>query len=166
MSIGSVPPRQGGNCVRDVLFENIVFDEPFKAIYIKTNPGSEGHGTIDNIRYSNLTINNALWVPIWIGPQQQHQPGKRGTGCSFLYPVDEECPTQALVRVSNIVIEDVRASGGVLMPGVILCNASNPCVNITLRDVVNTGDFRVDGNYVCVAARGNAVQSLPVPDCF
>ena len=78
MSIGSVPPHPGVNCVRNVTFENISYQvrqapcaggvasgmmrraltrssrgcarqHPIKAIYIKTDPGTKGTGIIDNI---------------------------------------------------------------------------------------------------------------------
>ena len=75
MTIGSVPPNNKHNCVRNITFENISFDKPIKGIYIKTNPGDSGDGEIDNIVYRNITMDTALWYPIWIGPQQQKQPG-------------------------------------------------------------------------------------------
>lgn len=48
MTIGSVPPNNLA-CVRNVTFRNIEFTRPFKAIYIKTNPGDSGDGIIENI---------------------------------------------------------------------------------------------------------------------
>ena len=47
---------------------NIDFDYPFKAIYIKTNPGEEGAGEISNILYENITIKRPIWWAIYIGP--------------------------------------------------------------------------------------------------
>ena len=75
----------------------IHFEHPIKAIYVKPNPGNSGSGIIDSITYRNITGNYALWYPIWIGPQQQQQPGSNGTGCSFLYP-STLCP---VLRVSS-----------------------------------------------------------------
>jgi polygalacturonase len=92
------------NCVRDILFENITSHHPLKGIYIKTNPGTTGSGIISNITYRNFEAKHSVWMPIWIGPQQQHQPGKPGTGCSFLFPIQEKCPTQPLVSVSHIYV--------------------------------------------------------------
>jgi polygalacturonase len=56
MSIGSVPARPEHNCVRNVTFRNIYFDNPIKAIYVKTNPGHGGveSGEITNILYENI----------------------------------------------------------------------------------------------------------------
>eukprot|EP00959_Pyramimonas_sp_CCMP1952_P005364 113185-Pyramimonas_sp.AAC.1 len=47
MSIGSVPPRLNGNCVRNVTFRHVEFHSPIKAIYIKTNPGDVGSGIVE-----------------------------------------------------------------------------------------------------------------------
>ena len=49
MTIGSVPPHDQHNCVRNVTFRNIDFDYPIKALYVKTNPGDHGSGIIENI---------------------------------------------------------------------------------------------------------------------
>ena len=40
MTIGSVPPRNTHACVNNVTFKNIRFEDPIKAIYVKTNPGT------------------------------------------------------------------------------------------------------------------------------
>ena len=61
MSIGSVPPNTHHNCVNNVTFSNVMFDTPFKAIYIKTNPGDEGTGSISNIHYKDMVIKNPVW---------------------------------------------------------------------------------------------------------
>ncbi len=70
MTIGSVWPDPQVNCIRNVTFESIHFEYPIKALYIKSNPGTVGTGLIDSITYRDITANNALWYPIWIGPQQ------------------------------------------------------------------------------------------------
>lgn len=45
-------------------------------IYIKSNPGTNGTGIIENIVYRDIYMDTPLWWPIWIGPQQQNQPGE------------------------------------------------------------------------------------------
>ncbi len=49
-----VLPGALGSCIRNVVFDHITFHEPFKAIYIKSNPGDVGVGTVSNITYSNV----------------------------------------------------------------------------------------------------------------
>jgi polygalacturonase len=149
MTIGSVPPNLQVNCIRNVLFENITFLNPFKAIYVKTNPGLEGTGIIGNITYRNIYATGSVWYPIWIGPQQEKQPGTNGTGCSFFYPLEDICPTQPRVTVSNIHLENIQLETGRLMPGVVLCDPQNPCTGFDFEGVVNTGEFELKNNYVC-----------------
>eukprot|EP01041_Mallomonas_annulata_P010110 gene10110-21063_t len=137
ISIGSVPPNSDHNCVRDVLFTDITLYRPFKGIYIKTNPGDSGTGEITNITYTNIKMYNTLWWAIYIGPQQQSQPGETDTGC-MTYPVDPYCPTQPRVTISDIFLNNVNAIKSFSYfnsPGIIRCDASNPCKNINFNNV-------------------------------
>ena len=77
LSIGSVHPEDGYNCVRNVTFRDSIMYNPFKGIYVKTNsatreltcslPGSCGE--ITNITYENIDIHSPKWWGIYIGPQ-------------------------------------------------------------------------------------------------
>lgn len=51
MTIGSVPPNSGTNCIRNITFRNVKMHRPIKSIYIKSNPGDNGDGIIENIWY-------------------------------------------------------------------------------------------------------------------
>ena len=84
MTIGSVPPNPATNCVRNVTFRNVHFDEPYKAIYVKTNPGENGDGVIANIVYEHMYVNKPIWWGVYIGPQQQEQPDGTGPVRRFL----------------------------------------------------------------------------------
>mmetsp|Transcript_14425 Transcript_14425/g.21672 ORF Transcript_14425/g.21672 Transcript_14425/m.21672 type:complete len:465 (-) Transcript_14425:119-1513(-) len=142
LTIGSVPPNVHGNCIRNVTFRDTTMYRPLKAIYIKTNPGEEGSGMIENILYENIVIREALWWTIYIGPQQQNEPndGSNGTGCNFLFPFIPICPTQPLVTIRNIYFRNVFAVDTVPIfegPGIILCDPGNPCENIVFDNVQN-----------------------------
>mmetsp|Transcript_17279 Transcript_17279/g.29008 ORF Transcript_17279/g.29008 Transcript_17279/m.29008 type:complete len:323 (+) Transcript_17279:12-980(+) len=56
LTIGSVPPHQDVNCVRNVTFRDTYMYRPLKAIYIKSNPGDEGTGIVEDILYENIFI--------------------------------------------------------------------------------------------------------------
>lgn len=77
LTIGSVPPRDSYQCVRNVTFKDSKIYHPFKAIYVKTNPGTTesmlpgSGGEITNIVYDNIEIHHPIWWGIYIGPQQQ-----------------------------------------------------------------------------------------------
>lgn len=166
MTIGSVPPDDKTNCIRDVLFENIEFEDPFKAIYVKTNPGWSGNGIINNITYRNITASGSIWYPLWIGPQQEKQPGRPGTGCSFEFPIVMNCSTQPRVTVSDIFLEDITFVNGHNLPGVLLCNETNPCTNFQFNNVKNTGFFEVQKDYYCDYVSGSSSNSLPEIPCL
>lgn len=70
MSVGSVPPNPGCNCIRNITFRNVEFIRPLKAIYVKTNPGDSGTGLVEDILYQNITMDRPIWWAIYIGPQQ------------------------------------------------------------------------------------------------
>jgi hypothetical protein len=141
-------------------------DYAFKMIYIKSNPGTNGTGIIDNINYFNIHGRMPLWYPIWIGPQQQKQPGNGSdTGCSFFYPVNRTCATQPRVSISNISLVNVTSVEGISLPGVILCDPANPCKNIKFDNVSNTGVWLVETKYECHNAVVTQTKTTPQVIC-
>jgi hypothetical protein len=159
LAIGSVPPHEDHNCVRNVTFRDSQLRFPLKAIYVKTNPGRAGTGEIRDITYQNIRIDTALWWTVWIGPQQQNQPGQDSdsTGCNFLFPYVPVCPTQPRVFVRDVTLRDIAAVNTLPLfqgPGVVLCNRTNPCTGFVFDNVVNTpmtGDVRA------------VLEQLPIP---
>jgi len=138
LAIGSVSPSETHNCVRNVHFYNNSMYRPLKAMYIKSNPGDSGDAIIENIQYEDLYVKQAVWWLLWVGPQQQRQPGQDSTGCNFMLPFIPICPTQPLVTIRNITFRNVRAEETLPIfegPGCVLCNASNPCVDMNFHDV-------------------------------
>lgn len=142
LTIGSVPPNDNVNCIRGVYFRDTTMYRPLKAIYIKSNPGDTGTGIIDDITYENIYIEEALWWTVYIGPQQQNQPGgDSGTGCNFLFPFVPVCPTQPRITMSRITLRNVTAVNTLPTfegPGIVLCDPENPCTDILFEDVTNT----------------------------
>lgn len=168
LTIGSVPPNVRHNCVRNITFDSIRMLLPFKALYIKSNPGTQGTGTIDGITYSNIDVASPLWYPIWIGPQQQKQPANGSdTGCSFFYPLNSTCATNPLVSMTNIALSNVTLHGGLTLPGVILCDPANPCENLSFEGVNNTagGSWLVSSQYSCHNAQVMQQDNSPEISC-
>lgn len=171
-TIGSVPPNSGVNCVRNITFENVHMENPFKGIYIKSNPGTTGSGIIDQITYKNMTIDWALWYPVWIGPQQQQQPkdphgGSADTGCSFFYPLNRTCATNPLITMQNIKLQDIKITNTLLLPGVILCDPANPCKNIVFDNVSSEGGLElVQKTWECHNVEGTITGGTNNPSCF
>lgn len=132
-----------------------------KAIYVKTNPGS-GTGEITDILYENIHIHFPIWFGIYIGPQQQEQPDGGGPGC-MTYPL-QPCETQPLIDVKNIMLRNVTSVGGLLSPGIIRCNSTNPCEDINFVDV-NVDGWWKDMNWTFISeyAHGSSQRSTPDP---
>ena len=64
-------------------------------------------------------------------------------------------------RAQNVTMEQ-----GLTLPGVLLCNATNPCTGFQFDDVTNTGSFLVQKDYVCQNVQGTVTGSTPAPPCF
>eukprot|EP00941_MAST-03F_sp_MAST-3F-sp1_P000050 g50.t1 len=175
-SIGSVPPRGNGNCVKNVIFRNITMPGTGKGIYVKSNPSCTSdptnRGLIQNITYVDFTITQPTWWPIWIGPQQQEEPGvdiKQSHKCPLQFPIDDECPTQGCVTFSDITLKNIRIIEPVLSPGAILGNSTNPMKNIIFDNVtvIRSGSLPFEGEYLCKHAGNIKVSnSNPMPKCL
>mmetsp|Transcript_15723 Transcript_15723/g.26505 ORF Transcript_15723/g.26505 Transcript_15723/m.26505 type:complete len:420 (-) Transcript_15723:68-1327(-) len=162
MTIGSVPPNSKYNCIRRVQFKKVNFEYPMKAIYVKTNPGNSGNGEIMDILYEDIKIHFPVWWNIYIGPQQQKQPDGGGPGC-MLYPLGG-CETQPRINVGNITLRNVESHGGFLPPGLIRCNATNPCHNINLDNVNIKGWWEgMKWSFISEYAYGSVNNTYPDP---
>ena len=170
-SIGSVPPHSNHNCVHNVTFRNISMPNTGKGVYVKSNPDCSrpnASGEISMITYENIRIDNPLWWPIWIGPQQQHEPdwtpSQAAADCSLIYPINPNCPTQGCVSFTDIILKDIIITNPVLSPGVVLGNSSNPMSNIVFDNVsvVNPGTFPFFKAYKCEHA--NIVEKNAPPN--
>ena len=91
----------------------------------------------------------------------------QGTGCSFFYPLPgQQCITDPLVTIKDITLRNVNIYGGILSPGIIGCNSTNPCSNFLFVNVYNKSTFPVEKGYLCENVMGQAKNSNLVPDCF
>lgn len=174
MSVGSVPPHPDTNCVQNVIFRNIIFQSPLKAIYVKTNSGNEGDGRIKNITYENIVMyqdealfpEHAFLWPIYIGPQQQKEPNGGGDGCFVEFI---RCPTQPRVNLTDIYLTNVTAVNSIFTnPAVLNCNYTNPCTGFKFNNVkfTNVTYDPWDKLYVCKNVYGEFNECDPKPICF
>ena len=172
LSIGSVPPHKIANCVRNITFRRISMPKTGKGIYIKSNPSCDENSSavIENIVYEDINITYPRWWAIWIGPQQQHEPGQTlGLKCPLDYPITSRCPTQSCVTFNNITLRNIHIEKPVLSPGVILGNQSNPMRNIVFDNVrVNDpGKWPFDNTYQCKHAHIRSIGgTMPAPLCL
>lgn len=82
----------------------------------------------------------------------------------MLYPVIKECHTQARITIRNITLRNVYSTKGILPPGIIRCNETNPCTDFTFENVYATGWFTLlDYGYITENVIGTQVNSYPSP---
>lgn len=186
-SIGSVGPLESHPCVDNVTFRNIKMPGTGKGIYIKSNK-SDCNGnvssSITNILYENVHIKQPVWWPIWIGPQQQHEPHlSLGGNCALDYPLESlSCPTQGCSTFENITLRNIFIDDPLLSPGVIMGNSTKPMKNILFDNVTmkvpvkyyfthgrlpfHEKWFPFPGSYKCEHAQGVCKNCNPVPSCL
>lgn len=146
LSIGSVPSKKQ-NCVRNITFRNVYAYQPLKLIYIKTG-GTDGANSteaiIDKITYENMTAYNPLMWAIYIGSQQQEEPD--GTGAGF-FPIP---PANPYVTITNILLKDIYVKNSNYYSGLLMCNMTNPCKNISFVNVtVESRNLFHNDKYKC-----------------
>lgn len=100
----------------NITFRDIWMEKTVRAIYIKC----EAH----DILYQNITVGEASWFPIWVGPAYQFLTGD----CPLVWPL---VPTAITARVSEAVYGDPLYLNGVCRPSV-----KSSGTNIRLVDVL------------------------------
>ena len=110
-------------------------------------------------------MDTPIWWAIWIGPQQQHQPGGTVQGCAMDYPVSDFCQTDPLVTMRDITLRNITSTGALLPAGVILCNATNPCKNFVFEDVNMRSPLwdAIGIGYINHFSEGVSIRSFPDP---
>jgi hypothetical protein len=161
MAIGSVLARRFRNCIDGVVIRNVKFENPYKAIYIKTNPGDvDGISVIANILYENIVVDRSIWWPIYIGPQQQRQPDGSGPGC-FLYPA-RPCKTEPGVTISNVTLRNVEITNTIWpFAGAVRCDPTNPCKGFLFENVHVKGGLSRLGGFKCENIQGSSRSTSP-----
>jgi hypothetical protein len=162
LTVGSVPSNTGVNCVRNVTFRDSYSEAPIKFLYVKSNPPDDpnnpGTAIIDGVTYQNIISNTSIRDSIYLGPQQQSQPGTGGPGW---WPA-----TNPDVTIQNVAYRNITAVDGLwFWPGVFRRNETNPSVNISLTDV-HVSVWNATANYICNWTTGPVIDSSPVPPCF
>lgn len=142
-----------------------------------------GSGIIDAITYRNVYGSGSIWWSIYVGLQQQQQPGNQSnTGCSFFYPIlNSTCPLQPRVPVTNLVLKNVTFLDSVLSPGLLRCaNGTEgygypgyqPCSgwvfeDVTMTSILNWPISLEEGSYLCHGLQDPIFNGTtnPVPKC-
>lgn len=185
-SIGSVAPHDFHRCLDNVTFRNITMPGTGKGIYIKSDWGGfecyNQTGQATNILYENIKLYEPFWWPIWIGPQQQHQPNsKLNMKCGLTWPIEPHCPVPGCIQMENITLRNIKILNPVISPAVILGNATFPMKNVVIEDLRVTesktkiwlgkwpfheSHYPWHGRIKCEHASGSYRNSHPVPGCL
>ena len=172
--IGLVIGSIGATDVRNVTFRDAHMHNTFNGIYLKFR--GDG-GSIKDITYENIVIDNPERWAIWIGPAQQAEPTKwnicHAGPCSICWPrfaplakCNAPRSTYENITLRNITINDSKRS-----PGVMLFNEDFPIKNLTFENVKfnNPGmlpwgeDYFRCENVLNGTATGD---TWPVPSCM
>lgn len=82
----------------------------------------------------------------------------------MLYPLIKECNTEARVTFRNITVKNVEMHGGIFPPGIIRCNATNPCTGFHFENINVTGWFTEKNiGFITENVFGTAINVFPDP---
>lgn len=185
-SIGSVGPKSGRPCVDGVTMRNITMPGTGKGIYVKSNGDDCNDPThtsqLSNLLFEDFHIKNPWWYAVWIGPQEQNEPGEAlGLACALTYPIgNAQCPTQGCSDFRNITLRNILIENPKMSPGAILGNSTNPMQGIVFDNVkvkqkslvLGRWPWKEDkypwhGTYQSVAAPGTCINGCdPMPEGF
>lgn len=74
------------------------------------------------------------------------------------------CQTIPEVSMNSITLQNVETHGGILWPGVIRCNETNPCNGFVFDNVKHHAWWSILGwNYFTDNVNGVVIDSKPVP---
>lgn len=68
LAIGSITPYDSDNCIRNITFEKVTLKQPYKSIYLKTNPNNQYSSSsnlisasVSDVTFKNIRIRNPIW---------------------------------------------------------------------------------------------------------
>lgn len=167
LTIGSIGDN---NFVRNITFRDCNMHKTYKGIYMKFR----GPGTISDVLYENIHINEPTQWPIFIGPAQQSDSDNLCAAhpCSICWPTlpSAQCNAPRNAYFRNITLRNVTVNDPKMSPGVILADASSSPMEGLVFDRVRFQNAKSEpfDNYYC-KGNGDAVATggtTPVPPCF
>lgn len=145
--IGSI----GGSTVKNITFRDSFLYKSVKGIYLKFNQPTyfwqerNLTGLIEDIRFENITMEEPLQWPIWIGPAQQADTINpcHPNPCSLCWPMTprSRCHVVNKSKYRNIQLVNIRINNPRMSPGVILGSDDNEIESVVFDHVhVTKGD--------------------------
>jgi len=166
LTIGSI----GSSVVRNITFRDCVMHKPVKGIYMKFRDDA---GTIEDVTYENILIDEPGQTAIWIGPAQQSDSDNPCAAhpCSLCWPETplSKCNLPAAATYKNIVLRNITVNmGGSSKQSFIMANATNPMQGVVFDGVVVNDAKAKDFYEHCEGVAGGIATggTSPVPPCF
>jgi len=142
---------------------------PYKGIYMKFR---DDGGTIEDIVYENIVIDQPIQWPIWIGPAQQADSSDlcRANPCSLCWPAlpSAQCRGRASTY-RNIPLKNITINSPMNSPGVILADSITAMENVIFEDVIVNNPALLKYDYhTCEGVKSGVARgkTRPVPSCF
>lgn len=180
LTIGSI-----ASDVNNITFRDAHMFHSTKGIYMKFR----GSGSITNVLYENIYMEQPKTYPIWIGPAQQsdsaEDPICHANPCSLCWPKwqaselgplcltcsEATCAGPERGYYENVTLRNIFINNPKMSAGVVIAHPNAPMKNVVFDNVVVTNPAPEpfgDDHYHCENA-GNAVatgNTWPVPACF
>jgi polygalacturonase len=168
LTIGSIASH-----VRNITFRDSYMHHSYKGIYMKFRGG----GTIEDVLYENIVMDEPEQWAIWIGPAQQSDSDNLCAGhpCSICWPMlsalGAKCNAPPDAFYKNVTLRNITVNNPKSSPGVIIANDTSPMQGVTFDNVkINNPGMKPWGKeyYKCrgVASGVATGDTWPVPPCF
>lgn len=171
LTIGSIK-----GAVSNLTFRNAYMHRTRKGIYMKFR----GHGSVKDVLYENIVIDEPEQFGIWIGPAQQcdgchlkDMCSTDGGPCSVCWPTvpGTHCNAPSNAHYTNVTLRNITINNPKQSAGVLIANTDSPMQNVVFDNVVVNNPAQHpfgDAQYYCDGgANGVAMGSTrPVPPCF
>jgi beta-glucanase (GH16 family) len=125
--------------VKNLLVDNCVFNGTQYGIRWKT--GRDRGGIIDNLTYSNITMNGILLYPFFLTSFYPNPSSLPPTADDYVTPT-ATTPYWSNIKLINITAS--TAASGAKSPGIMWASSESPIENLLLDNVVVTGPSGVN----------------------
>jgi len=168
LTIGSI----GGTTVRNITFRDCYMNNTVKGIYVKFR--EEGGYISDVLYENIVIDNPEQWaIWIGPAQQADTRNLCHPHPCSLCWPElpQAQCNAPVTGTFANLTLRNITINNPKKSPGVILANSSNPMTGLVFEDVVVSNPGMKpwgDKYYYCEGVKsGKALgKTWPVPPCF
>lgn len=132
--LGFVVGSIGGSIVRNITFRNSYLHRSVKGLYLKFHrldqiwKDRNMTGLIEFVTFENITMEEPLQWPLWVGPAQQSDSRRlcHASPCSLCWPQNPiaQCNSVPKAQIRNLTLRNIQINNPKMSPGVILGGSS------------------------------------------